>query len=369
MNYDENLDYNDRRPIWDNDQNPIPPDNTLPIYTEIVAWFDSNQEPNESQNDFQIAIDHNNYREYYYTAEIVRALNTSHNDDIAINLTKPLKFLFGEDSYSFDLLYGYNEYDVYFTNELAELSFDAIEDANPEEDGIQISNSFVITGMIYDDFRYYQLRVTNSLWGDVYRSISVNQITGEWQYLLLFNKNTLPLGESVITVTLYPAFEDPISMNQTIFVEDNDPPLIQGVVDIAERYPEGVPADERSVEISIGIIDNYDSADDITPYLYYYKEGDVTLSVEMQPITSSSRLFITSIPIFHGMENTYEYSYFIEVFDASMNKVTTEKYNFTSLQRLMDEGGPRRTLLIPYLPLSSVIFILFIFSLRRKWRK
>ncbi|MFW9923557.1 MAG: hypothetical protein ACFFDW_09770 [Candidatus Thorarchaeota archaeon] len=368
--YIKNYEEDSYRPIWDNDQNPMPPDDsTIPLYTRITAWFDSNQRPNESQNDMQISINYGITKSNYYTAEIIRRLNTTHADDFVFNFSKPLNFLIGRDSYEFDLLINFYTYALSYDNEPAELSFDAILDSNLMEDGIQVSSNFIISGKMYDDYQNYEIKVENpkSIYTVGYATI--NKLTGEWYYLFSYSKNFLPLGETTIIVTLYPNYEDPLTLNQTIFVEDTLPPIIQGVVDIGERYPEGVPADEQIIEISIGIIDNYDTTSDITAYLYYYKENEVVTPIQMSPFTITSRVFSATIPISHGLEENYEYTYFVQVYDNSWNTVSSDYYSFISQKRIHDNGGVSKTILIPYLPFEAVLITLIFFYGVKKLKK
>ncbi|MHA1461774.1 MAG: hypothetical protein ACTSQ0_01755 [Candidatus Heimdallarchaeota archaeon] len=326
---DTDFGYLGSKPVYYSNWTPIVDYAAIPIGTLIDGWYNKGLiTPTASQVDVTMNWTYSNEQ---YTMEFKRPLDTSKSDDYALD--------FGSDDLTFYLnvknqddtiyeSYYYRDFKITIANDPAELSFDAL----PES----VSETLLITGEVYDDFEDVEIMITCSGWDNtfgpgVYFEASINTITGAWSFLFFYDEWDMPLGTNNITVSLDPKYEDPIILWQEIEIEDTRPPYIYGITDVSDWYPDGVPLNIDEITITIGIEDDYCQNDDLTAYLYYYKGDDVLSMEEMIQFSATGRTFSGVIPVEHDEDIEYLYNYFVEVFDATMNKVTTTKLNFTSI--------------------------------------
>jgi len=336
MNSNKTLTFDNAKPIYDNSSVALPLDESVILDgTSYVAWFDSNLTPNESQNDTEIAIDWNNNKIGSYSVEIVRALNTGHADDLVINFSEPLIFSFGisNQNNARSMLITMDDYLVSLENEAPDIALNPIVDGNSIEDGIQVYDSLYLSGTFYDDYLHGSIYIQLSAWDYTYGPNITDQATmdednGVWSYYLHYNEFDMPLGENEIIITFIAQYEDPVTIIETIVIDDIMAPTILGVVDIAVRFPDGVPYDQGSVLITAGLSDNYCFNEDITAFLYFYKDDDVPTIVEMSQFLPGSATFIADIPIEPEFNRNVHYTYFIQVLDTNSNIKTSGHYTF-----------------------------------------
>lgn len=337
MNTNETDTFVDAKPLYDDDWVAIADETTLANGTMYKAWHDVDTiTPTGSQTNTEVYWDWNTTMEHYYTMEIVRDLDTGETDDLVIDFSSPLYFYLGgadgDDTY--DMLIDYEVLEVSLTNDDAELTFDTLEDT--------ITESLLITGTVYDDYEGWDLIVECSGWEDTYGPgsfdyVSVNTATGNWSYLFIFNENDMPLGEMTITVSFMTRYNGTLVASQDTYFDDVNAPTIQGIVDVASRYPDGVPADEDYVVVTVGLDDDYCINDDITALLYSYKGNDVALSTPMVQFSSGSTTFIANITVLHEAAPV-NYTYFIQAWDTNLNKATSAHFVFTSATSVATPG-------------------------------
>lgn len=381
MNTNKTLTFENAKPIYDNSSITLPSDESIiQDGTSYVAWFDSNLSPNESQNDTEIAIDWNNNKIGTYSVEIVRALNTGHGDDIVINFSEPLIFSFGISNKHFarSMLVTMEDYLVSLENEVSNLTLNPINDANPIEDGIQVYDDLYLQGTVYDDYKnsliYIQLPAWEYTYGPNFTAqANIHENDGTWSYYLHFNEFDMPLGENEIIITLVPQYDNPITINETIIIDDIIAPTIYGIVDIAVRFPDGVPYDQGSVLITAGLSDNYCINDDITAFLYYYKDNDVATIVGMSQFLPGSTSFIADIPIEPEFNRIAQYTYFLQVWDTNLNIKTSEHFTFFVQPTTSPSTTPPETpsttskvytLLVPLRSFGLILGVLLFLSMK-----
>ena len=333
MNTNETLTFVDAQPVYEDDFSTLLDTNPKNIAngTKVDAWHDvdGTYVPTGSQTDTEIVIDWNETMEDGYFAEIRRELDTGNADDIVLDFANDELWFYlgaanGDDT--FDMFIDVEEYLVCLTNEAPGLTFTAIT-ADP------VTESLVITGGVYDDYAGYALVVEMTGWEDTYGAgaydlITVNEATGNYSYLFVFNEDDMPLGENTIFVTLYPLYDAPIQLNQTIEIDDIKAPVIQGIVDVGANYPNGVPLDAEYVTVTVGLSDDYAFVDDIAANLYSYKGNDVALQTDMVQFSSGGNTFNANITIEHTPGVVNNYTYFIQAWDTNLNKVTSDHYWF-----------------------------------------
>ncbi|MFW9924057.1 MAG: PGF-CTERM sorting domain-containing protein [Candidatus Thorarchaeota archaeon] len=338
MNTNETDTFDDAKPLYDDDWAAIADETTVANGTMYKAWHDVDSiTPTGSQTDAEIYWDWNTTIEHYYTMEFVRDLDTSQTDDFVIDFSSPLTFYLGvaDSADTYEMLIDFEALEVSLTNDDAELVFDVVAD--------EITESLLITGTVYDDYEGWDLIVELSGWEDTYGPdsydyCSVNVATGNWSYLFLFNENDMPLGDQTITVTFMTRYNGTLVEEQDTYFDDVKAPTIQGIVDIAERYPDGVPMDEEYVVVTVGLDDDYARNDDLTAYLYSYKGNDVALATIMTQFSPGSTTFIANITLVHDPVIAYNYTYFIEAYDTNLNKETSDHYMFTSATTVETPG-------------------------------
>lgn len=342
------------KPVYYNNWTSIVNYAAIPNSTLIDGWYNKGLiTPTASQADVSVNWTYSNE---HYTMEFKRLLDTTKSDDYALDfVSDELTFYLGNEDgdRTKDNNHYYRSFKITLANNPAELSFDTI----PES----ISEALLITGEVYDDFIDTDIRVACSGWDDTYGPgvsfyVSINTITGAWSFLFFYEEWDMPLGTANITVSFYPKYEDPIILWQETEIEDTRPPNIYGITDIADWYPDGVPLDIDEVTITIGIEDDYCRNDDLSAYLFYYKDNDVLSMVQMVQFSSAGRTFSANIPVEHDEDIEHEYFYFVEVFDVTLNKVTTAKLNFTSITGIYTpiKTGSENSHIVP-LPTLEII--------------
>ncbi len=313
------------KPIYDNEQTPIVDWEGIPVATCIDAYFPNT--PTGSQTDVLVASDWNITKENHYTLEFKRALDTGQTDDIIFDFgLSNFDFFIGKIDGETTEYFEFANYDYRISteNEIPTLTFDIIP-------GL-VTESSLIGGIVYDDYVNYNLTV-NVTWeytpetGYIDYPV-VNQFTGQWSYLLRYNEFYMPLGWQEIIINFDPKYDDPIILNQTTFFDDIDSPEILGIVDMGNRYPNGVPIDMVSIPITVGVSDNYNIKDDLIVQLFSWKDDDVSLLTPMIQFALGGSTFSADIYLSYDPAAENLYTYFVEVWDLSNNKITSDQYTF-----------------------------------------
>ncbi len=362
------------KPIYDNDQLPIVDWGVIPVSTCFDAYFPNT--PTGSQTDVLVASDWNNTKMNRYTLEFKRALNTGQIDDIEFDFgLSNFNFFIGKiDGEITEYFYFANyDYRISTENEIPTLTFDVIP-------GL-VTESLLIGGIVYDDYVNYDFTV-NVTWEytpetEYIDYPVVNHLTGQWSYLLSYNYYYMPLGWQDIIITFDPKYDDPIIMNQTTSFDDIDPPEILGIVDMGNRYPDGVPIDEEYVPITIGIRDNYDITDNLIAQLYAWKDDGITTLYPMDQFSSGGTTFYVDLYLSYDPLAENLYTYFVQVWDTSNNKITSEYYTFfvgegsssppttITLTATIDIGIPFIEIII----IGSIAISLMTYSIVRKVKR
>ncbi len=363
------------KPIYDNEQTPIVDWEVIPVATCIDAYFSNT--PTGSQTDVLVSSDWNNTKMNHYTLEFKRALNTGQIDDIEFDfgLTNFDFFIGKIDGEITEYFYFANkDYRISTENEAPTLTFDVIP-------GL-VTDSLLIGGTVYDDYLNYNLTV-NVTWEYTPETgyveyAEVNQFTGQWSFLLLYNEYYMPLGWQEIIIKFDPKYDDPIIMNQTTIFDDIEPPEIIGIVDIGVIYPDGVPIDQEYVPITTGVNDNYDITDDLSVYLYSWKNEGVALLTPMTQFSPGGTTYYANLYLSYDPAAENLYTYFVQVWDTSNNKVTSEYYTFfvgdesTSPPTTITLTAPTTTIgisLIEIVIIGSLAISLMTYSVLRKVKK
>ncbi|MCF2144664.1 MAG: hypothetical protein K9W42_13280 [Candidatus Heimdallarchaeota archaeon] len=325
-----NADVNITKPIYDNSTTPIVDDTVLPNGTVYVGWFA--QAPTGSQTDVSVAYSYNATGQNMYVVEFSRALDTGNPDDIVLNFTDLTgqSFFVGaankQDCLSMDV--ATTAFSLAEGNDVATLTFDIIPNAD------SVDSALLIHGTVYDDYDGWELIVYLNGWAytygpGAYDYADVNLATGNWSYLFFYDQWDMPLGDDEVHVAFYPKYEAPIHFYQNVTIVDKEAPQILGIVDLAERYPDGVSINETTyVTVTVGLQDNYWERDDIEAHLYSYKDTDVALMTPMVHFDPYGTTFSANITITYTPGAPNEYTYFVDAFDPVLNKVLSEKFYF-----------------------------------------
>ena len=344
------------RPIYENDTTTLlPPDETtIDNGTKYIGWKNDDvyATPTSSQTDVQFWVDYNASGDDYYTMEIKRALDTGNPDDWEIDMEDCYFFIGYENAHSTaGLLIGTDMYSIAHDNDVATVTLNPI--VSP------VTEALLITGTVYDDYDGLELYVTMDGWDDTYGpgtyfDASITYATGNWSFLFYFDEYDMPLGDMEIFVYMDPKYEDVTVLNHTLSIDDIKAPQIGGIVDIAERYPAGVPLEDDYVTVTVGLSDDYCFVDDITAYIYSYKGNDVALKSDMVQFSSGGSTFTGNITVEHVPGEDVNYTYFIEAWDTNLNKVVSEKYTFLSLSAAKTPGFG---IIIGVFGLAAAVFI------------
>jgi len=354
-------------PIYNKTMHIIDDHSSIPIGTVIPAWFENPLVPTGSQSNVAMRMSHSNR---YTTIEFVRSLNTGYGDDLLLNFTKNTTwFIFGyrdsDDSRDFHITT--NPYLISLQNTPAELTFDALPS--------WVNDSLLLQGTVFDDYVDYTIDVLLDI--SMYpESANINRTTGTWSYLVPFRDNYLLLGLNNILITLNPPYEDEISLNQSTFVEDTLAPVIHGVTNISEIYPDGVPNTEVKVTIDANITDQYYRIRDLSVNLYIYRNkvlGSVTQMSQWENPFGPFYQFFREDIIFTPLDPyppLNKFTYCIVATDDSNNTIKSANYTFEiiPLGTLYENTNVVSNSIFGSIILVSCLVVLMKFKKRRKGR-
>ncbi|NHJ46602.1 MAG: hypothetical protein FK733_02325 [Asgard group archaeon] len=353
------------RPKFENDGVTKPNYETDPIGTQYWGWIP--QTPTGSQTDVVVAADWNNTKEGHYTIEMIRLLNTGNPDDIVFDPTnlEDHQMFIGRNVNNpcYDMEMFLEDHTISDQNTPATLQFSKIPSI--------VDEMLIISGNASDDYARTRLKVHLSGWEDThygirYRTIDINSHTGEWVYFFDYDEEEMPLGDWTVNVTLFPMYEDPIMIYQNITIEDNNPPIIDGVVDIGENFPYGVDiydpifmVTNGTLPITIGIRDDYYENVDLICELYWWKDDGVALMIPMTQFYPEGAIFTADMPILYEIDADNIYTYFISVWDGSLNKINTNYYTFNVYMGEETISAPGFGILIGLFGLTGAAFLLY----------
>lgn len=348
--------WNGTHPLYDAYGSAIVDYASIAVDTKYPMWFG---EPTAtgSQANTDVDWDWNKTKEGYYTLEMSRLLDTGETDDMVLDFTTDLEDLsiwIGTENKQncHDMVVGITDYDIYDNNEPAYLQFSvtqAVWDV-----------ACVISGNASDDYAGLELQISID-GGDTYDTAGIDPLTGEWFYFFGYNDVDMPLGDTTITVTLVPQYEDPIVLERDTEFVDTEAPTIVGVVDIGANYADqgGVPNDTLEVEIIIGVDDNYDSTDNLLCELYYFKDDDVILMIPMTQFSVGGPTYSATLPLDYEIGADNNYTYFISVWDGEQNKIDSDRYYFQVIHVTTPVVTPGFGILIGLFGLAGAAFILY----------
>ena len=325
------------QPEADNSSVAIPDHDALANGTAYIGWYDD--VPTLSQTDVSLDFTWNASGNDMYVVEMIRALDVgSEVDDLLMSGDlSDLVFSVGAANKqdSLDMVVNMADFDVATTNVAAEFSWDIITDDATE--------ALLITGVVWDDYIDFDIGVQLSGWADTYGagvwgSADFNTFTGDWSYLFYYDEDDMPLGDFQINISFVPKYDAVNDTYQNITIADIQAPAVTGLVDMNDRYPCGVPNGTDYVPVTVGVSDNYQyyipglgysDTDSLIVNLYSWKDDDVALMVPMVQFSPGGSTFSAniSLPSIAAGE-TFNYTYFVQVFDPVNNKVTSTYYWF-----------------------------------------
>ncbi|NHJ49865.1 MAG: hypothetical protein FK733_18880 [Asgard group archaeon] len=365
INMEEDADGFGYRPIYDNTGTAIVDWDSIANGTKYYGWLD--QTPLGGQTDVVVDYDWNNTVVGYYTIEMIRDLDTGDADDVVFNPAdlEDHTILVGKANKQNcdDMTVALAEYTISDVNTPGYLQFSQIP-AIAEE-------TLVITGNASDDYAGTELHVVLSGWEDTYGPgtydvIDVDPLTGEWLYFFSYNEDDMPLGDWTINLTLNAMYETPIETYQNITIEDNEPAIIDGVVDIGENYPDGVSINDTvlvvndyELPVTIGVRDNYFAVEDLTCELYWWKDDGVALMIPMTQFYPGGPTYNCYLPITYEAGVGNNYTYFISVWDGDLNKVDTDYLTFWVYMEEETVVTPGFGILIGLFGLAGATFLLY----------
>jgi hypothetical protein len=342
------------KPETDNTSTPIGDYAALPNGTVYQAWFDQTT----TQDDVMAVADWDGGT---YYLEFARLLNTGDGDDI--NLVTGLDDLYfwmgvANMDDTQDMLCGLTPYKIKTTNDPASLTWDAIPN--------YVDESLLLQGTVDDDFAGATLLLDSDSPGwDIWYGpghlevVSVNEVTGEWSYLLLFDWVDLPVGDLTLTLIFDVQYESDIVQQQTFTVVDTKAPNIVGLVDLGDRYEDGVPLDEDFVTVTIGLEDDHDFNDNLTAMLFWQKNDEVVLgSKMMEQFSPGSTTFTANFTIEHEVGVLNNYSYYVIAWDLSANAVVSTTYTFSVVAAPASLTTPGFGIVIGILGAAAAAFII-----------
>ena len=352
-------------PLYENDGVTTPAYATDPNGTQYWGWIPVT--PTGSQTDVVVDYDWNNTLVGGYTIEMIRPLDTLQADDIVFdptNLTDHQIWIGKANKNDCDdMEIPLNAYDISDVNTPGTLQFSKMP-AIAEE-------TLVISGNASDDYAGTEVQVYLSGWDDTYGEgtydiIDVDPLTGEWLYFFAYNVDDMPLGDWTVNVTLMAMYEDPIMIYQNVTIEDNEVPIIDGVVDIGDRYPDGVSINDSALivndyklPISIGVRDNYFDVTELTCELYWWKDDGVALMIPMAQFYPGGPTYNCELPISYEVGVGNNYTYFISVWDGDLNKIDTDYYTFWVYLEEVTPPTPGFGILIGLFGLAGATFLLY----------
>jgi hypothetical protein len=365
MNWEEDADGFGVVPIYENDGVTTPDLAGDPNGTMYWGWIP--ESPTGSQSDVEVGVDWNNTKAGYYTIEMIRALDTLQADDIVFDPTDLTdhQIWIGKANKQncLDMSVPLTAYDIYDQNTPGYLQFSEIP--------ASIDELLVISGNASDDYAGTVLEVYLDAWDDTYGegttdTIDIDPLTGEWLYFFAYNQDDMPLGDWEVHVTLYPMYEDPISIYQNITIEDNDPAIIDGVVDIGANYPDGVSINDTvlvvndyELPVTIGVRDNYWDVTDLVCELYWWKDDGVALMIPMTQFFPGGPTYNCYLPVSYEEGVGNNYTYFISVWDGALNKIDTDYFTFWVYMEEETVVTPGFGILMGLFGLAGAAFILY----------
>ena len=326
------------QPETDNSSVAIPSHVALANGTSYKGWFDN--VPGGSQTDVDIAYTYNTSADDRYIVEFRRLLDTgAYVDDINLDLNDltDLSFFVGRANKQnfLNMDVSVAEFALADDNVAAEFTWDIFESP--------VTEAILITGTVWDDYVNPWINVQLSGWldtyGDVWGIADVNLFTGDWSYLFYYDDDDMPLGGYTVNISFVPKYDAQNDTYQNITIVDDQAPQIVGLVNLNTQYPNGVPNGTDYVPVTVGVSDNYQyyvggeagysTTDFLTVYLFSYAEDDVALMTPMVQFSSGGATFTANITLPNiAAGTTYNYTYFVEVFDPSNNKISSAHYWF-----------------------------------------
>ncbi|NHJ85501.1 MAG: hypothetical protein FK734_08565 [Asgard group archaeon] len=329
LNSNDTTVFGNAKPLYDNYLTPLTDYAAIPIFSTYNIYIASTA--SGSQTDVNVATDWNQTKTNYYTVEFKRALNTGNGDDIALDFTSDDIYFYAgikNKDAAIEMSITVDSFLISTTNEAAQFIMNSVNE--------NIYDALLISGQVYDDFIYqgdYRIEIRLSGWDDTYGPNSynladINHFTGQWSYIFYYDEFDMPLGYSNLSVIFYPRYEEPIMFNQTINIQDIDPPNILGIVNINDQYPDGVPYETDTITITVGVNDNYDISDNLYVELYFYHDDSVAMSLHMFQYIAGGLTFTVNMPVLHDENDWFNYTYWVQVWDTSLNKASSVKYWF-----------------------------------------
>jgi len=326
------------QPDMDNNSVLITDHNDLANGTSYIGWFDDT--PTESQIDVNIAKTWNATGDDRYIVEFRRALNTSNLDDIKLNFDNlaNMSFFVGvEDNQECRNMHvGIIELTLSDTNIQATFDWDDVNSP--------VNSALLLTGHIWDDFDGLEIWIMLSGWEDTYGPDSwwnyancINSYTGDWSALFYYDENDMPLGNHVLTVKFKPKYDEELILSQEVTIVDDVAPQLVGLVNMNDRYPNGVPNNHEYVHVTIGASDNYQyyipglgySDTDFLSVFLFYIIGGVVNMVPMVQFSPGGSTFSANITLDHTY--TRNITYYVQAFDPIGNTVVSEYLWFYSM--------------------------------------
>lgn len=312
-------------PIYDNSWTTIVDNSTIPVHTKIVGWQPDEMLPDGSQTDVTLGVNHTGT---HHIVEFQRALDTGNPDDLVLDFTSTTLYFdvgVANGDNARDMFIATTSHRVAYTNLPADLTFDAVPALSTE--------SLLLQGTAYDDYDNYQVQVWLDTWENTWGTpdiVTVNRITGAWSYLLLFNEYDMPLGTNNININLIAPYETNLNVNYTVEFDDINAPTIIGLKDIEASYPTGVPGDEGQVVVTVGLSDDYDNVNYLTAQIYSRVDDGVAFTSPMLQFFADTTTFNGNITIDPTLDFSiqHNYTYWIDAYDTSLNRVTSSVYTF-----------------------------------------
>lgn len=349
------------KPLYDESWTPISNYSAIPVNTSYYAWKTTPTAPTGNQTQVGVGW---YYSGTEYMVEMTRALDPGATDDFAIDFTGDLDFVIGganaQDTSS--LLIATEAYSVGTTNEPAQLVLDDIPDT--------ITESFFVSGQIWDDYgptdtTQWTVEINTTGWDAVYdpaqnwweadlgakpkyKDFIFIPPSGEWSYFMKYPVtvssayewygvgfaivNDLPLMTQTVYVTYEAKYDGPMVVSDTFTVVDSTAPEISQMVNITDRYGGAVPYGEDVVNFAATLSDNHDLTNNLSVSLWYYKEDEVPSTEPMVVEGIAGSIFNTNVTIEHSETpgEYYNYTYFVEAWDTSLNKATSSYMWFLS---------------------------------------
>ncbi|MHA1531695.1 MAG: Heimdall-CTERM domain-containing surface protein, partial [Candidatus Heimdallarchaeota archaeon] len=258
------------------------------------------------------------------------------------------------------------EYTLHDDNVALEFSWDIVDD--------EINGAMLLTGTIYDDYAGVEIWIRLSGWDATYGAGfwwnyagSINSATGDWSALFYYDEDDMPLGDQTINVSVHAKYETNNITYQNVSIVDDTTPSIVGLVDLSLSYPDGVPFETEYVPITVGVNDDYaywvgglagySTTDMLTVNLYSYYDNQVALMTPMVQFSSGGATYSANITLPTQTTGTYNWTYFVQVWDPLNNKIASVHYWF--IQGEITIGTPGFGILAGLFGLAGAVFIIY----------